>query len=239
MKGFNIMRIYRLDPAGFAPTRRALIIAAVMVMVIGLVISFPNRSEELLWQLYLTIGGFIVLIIGFSFWVVLRRYQQAWQTWELLIDDQQLIKRQRHFREQIVRREQITRLQETRGGIVIQAGSRLNLLVIPRAAYGYDEIKQALSQWHTIESVSPKQLGIHITGAVLYAIIAVIAFIALYASDDLRIALPAGLIALGVMIAGLYVSRKNTLSDSTTRNMWWIGLIPTFSVVMRILELLR
>jgi hypothetical protein len=102
--------------------------------------------------------GFAVLGVVLGALVGIGRERQSWASYELLIDETHLVRKQYGMLDAEVKREDIVAIQEAASGeLVVRTQNRAVFIWIPRVLNGYDEVRERLSSWREFEQVGSSE----------------------------------------------------------------------------------
>jgi hypothetical protein len=153
----NSIRTYRLAPEGFSAARNKLLRQRIGLftglVVFLLVLQYKQFAES--WQ-----NGSIasllpsVLAILFSIGAIafgvgrgLKRNQESWSSYELVIGEDFLIRRIKDFPELEIQRQEVTAIKESAAGLHVQTKLKDRTIGIAPALVGYEDAKERLSRW--------------------------------------------------------------------------------------------
>lgn len=151
--GARVPRTYSLNPEQFAQVRRKLIIRAALVTPPLIAVFWylqraqPRDRFDLLF--------FPVLFV----WIVyssIRREQEKWNSLTLEIRDDTLVRTLPNYPVLEIVPSEVTRIIESRHGLMIKTNSRLRFLFVHHALLGYDDFRCRVATWAqalTIETV--------------------------------------------------------------------------------------
>jgi hypothetical protein len=155
----NSVRTYRLAPEGFNVVRKKLLgqraIIFTGIIVFTIIITF--RQLDMDWQRvsFVSLAPYFILtmlLIGALATGLLKGMKQnreAWNTYELIIGEDFLIRRIKNFPELEIRRHEITSIKESPAGLQVETSSRDRTIGIASSLVDYEDARARLSQWMT------------------------------------------------------------------------------------------
>jgi hypothetical protein len=155
----NSVRTYRLAPEGFNVVRKKLLgqraIIFTGIIIFTIIITF--RQLDMDWQRvsFVSLAPYFILtmlLIGALATGLLKGMEQnreAWNTYELIIGEDFLIRRIKNFPELEIRRHEITSIKESPAGLQVETSSRDRTIGIASSLVDYEDARARLSQWMT------------------------------------------------------------------------------------------
>jgi hypothetical protein len=153
------MKTYTLSPDRLAEYRhRQLlrsggVVGMVLVAVVGMGMLGLGGGWVVLVPLALvTLGG-----VALSTRVALRQQQRTWESLRIELGEDEVAFRQEGAPEMRLRREEVTALHETGGGVLVRTEIKFRALIIPNDLdpADYEEIKATLSTWAPLQGETP------------------------------------------------------------------------------------
>ncbi len=153
----NSIRTYRLAPEGFIAARnkslgqRIGLFAGAVVFL--LVLQYKQFGDS--WQTgsiasvlpSLLVILFVLGAIAFGFKKGLKRNQESWDSYELVIGEDFLIRRIKDFPELEIQRHEVTAIKESSTGLRVETKLKGRAIGIASALVGYEDAKERLSRW--------------------------------------------------------------------------------------------
>jgi len=157
----NSVRTYHLAPEGFGAARNRLLRQRV-VLFAGIVVflaavqykefgdSWRERStSSLLPALFFILVIFGALVRGLMKGV--KRNQESWISYELVIGQDFLIRRIKDFPELEIQRHEVTAIKESATGLHVETNLKDRAIGIASALVDYDDAKERLSRWMPVQ----------------------------------------------------------------------------------------
>ncbi len=157
----NSVRTYRLAPEGFGAARNKLLRQRI-VLFAGLVVfllavqykEFGDNWRQgsitsLLPALFVILIVFGALVRGVVKGV--KRNQESWISYELVIGEDFLIRRIKDFPELEIQRHEVTAIKESAAGLHIETNLKDRAIGIASALVDYDDAKERLSRWLPVQ----------------------------------------------------------------------------------------
>lgn len=152
----NSVKTYHLAPEGFAAARnklvgqRAVLFAGIVVFL--LVLQYKEFRQDWRWDSTATlIPAFVIVIILGALAVGAKKgiklNQEAWNSYELLIGEDFLIRRMKDFPELEIQRHEVTSIKESATGLCVETHLKDRTIGIAFALVDYEDAKTRLSRW--------------------------------------------------------------------------------------------
>jgi hypothetical protein len=152
----NSARTYRLAPEGYRAIHNKLLRQRIGLFAgIALFLLFIEYKQfgdswrngpvvSILTAVLLTLLLFGMLALGLK--KGLKRNQEAWDSYELMIGEDFLIRKMRDFPELEIQRQEITAIKESATGLLVETKLKGRSIGIATALIGYEDAKQRLSR---------------------------------------------------------------------------------------------
>jgi hypothetical protein len=152
----NSVRTYHLAPEGFAAARnklvrqKAVLFAGIVVFL--LVFQYKQFQDWRGDSIASLIPAVVVIVIIFSALAVgvkkgTKLNQEAWNSYELLIGEDFLIRRMKDFPELEIQRHEVTAIKESATGLSVETHLKDRTIGIAFALVDYEDAKVRLSRW--------------------------------------------------------------------------------------------
>ena len=153
----NSVRTYHLAPEGYIGARKKLL-GQRAILLVGIVIFasvFIFHQADFKWRSgsLASLAPYFILIavlagaLGSGIIKGMKKNREAWDTFELVIGEDFLIRRIKGFPELEIRREEVTSIKESPVGLHVETGTSDRTIGIASALVDYDDAKARLSQW--------------------------------------------------------------------------------------------
>ena len=153
------MNTFRLNPEGFKKFHRRILFIFLIVFIIippTLVYVVP-RNEFKILPFIITMIVFIIGI-GMGGFIGYRRLRETWPTYTLTIGEDYIFRKQLHYPDIKIEKDEITAIKNVYNGIVIKTKDWRKFILIPHGLEKMEEAKILLSQWKPINQYSKKKL---------------------------------------------------------------------------------
>jgi len=168
------MKVYTLKPEVFQREKRKvvrrsiilslLLLAAASVAGLLAVWSESKQADSAdgflpVWSTFVFIGVLVLYGAYRGMRRSLRILKDGWDSYELGLGDDFVLKKQANMPEVEIGRDEITGVQEATSkgapnGLVIRTADRHLFISVPAALDGYDEVKAKLADWRPVEPLS-------------------------------------------------------------------------------------
>jgi hypothetical protein len=150
------VRTYRLSPEGFSEAGRKLLWQRVMTLVgVALVVfsvyfkefgnSWPSFSTASLVEAALLLL-FVYCVIALSILKGRKSRQEAWNSYELVLGNDFLIRRMQDFPELEIQQSEITAIKENADGLRVETATKGRVIGIGVTLQGYQDARERLSR---------------------------------------------------------------------------------------------
>lgn len=147
------MKTYTVKPEGINPVRKRMLFfgAGFLVVVLaGIALIMPDITP----LGFGVAAVFVVIFGGLGFRRGLRRLVETWPTYTLTVDDNYLLKRQAHYPDIRISRDEVKSIRKVfTGEIAVKTKDWKKFIVIPPSLTGIEEVEALLGQWKPIKQV--------------------------------------------------------------------------------------
>lgn len=199
------MRTYKLFEDKFeSETKNSRIIGLIFFSIVCMIVPFlfyRNRDFDTPTVIALVIT---IIAIGFALLRGMKNSKkmqlEQWITYEFILDDYKIIRKQIRTPDIQIMRNEITKIQITpKGGILVLADGKNKIIHIPKYLDGFEEVRSKLSEWSAVENQSKPAIW---KSSILWKSLAYLAgFIVFIASHNFLVVLP---VSVGLIILFLW-----------------------------------
>jgi hypothetical protein len=230
------MKTYALSSQGISKIRQrflqrmSIFLGVICFVVIG--ISYwatPNKGIT-------TVIVSVVICVGimvFALSSVLRQSKEIWESIRIEMTDEYIARTQARIPQVRINRQEITSIEEIDGGICIRTADKSRTLAILNDLdeNHYQEIKNKLSTWSTIQPQSPKTKA---QNAFLLVVL-LLGFGILFLSSSLWLVLVAGVSLISYYAYNYWSLRQvKGVDPRFRRHMSILFLFPLFIMIMKV-----
>jgi hypothetical protein len=165
----NSVRTYHLAPEGFKAARNKLLKQkiAFFVAIVLFLLFLAYRLFGETWQrdsvasvlptviFVLSISG--ALAVGV--WRGAKRNRESWNSFELVLGEDFVIRRIKDFPELEIQRNEVTAIRESAVGLHIETNLKNRTIGIAKALIDYDDAKERLSRWTPVQQLHQGRLA--------------------------------------------------------------------------------
>jgi hypothetical protein len=137
-------------------------------------------------------GLLIVLMVGVYVFILIDSVDKAWQKMSFDLADGKIIRVMEGRQPIELLLSEINFLGESRLGLIVRSGEPARGFVIPRAVYGFEQLKQQLSQYCKVSTIENKASFI----SAIPLILTIVLYAILFTAKSGSVALIAGVLAL-------------------------------------------
>lgn len=233
---------YRLDPAGFEPSRRRIVIFTVVFwLVIFTVVTFIQDQGAGSNNVRANVITFLVsgAAIAFGSYRAIRRQREGWGSFVLIVSEDCLIRRQVHVAELRLGREEVLRIKEfPKGGLLLEAGNKYKCMYIPESLVGLSEVKQSLAKWSAIVPATQSEVARWISWLLALAL-GIVPFVTVMAATEKLVVVISGMFAVAILSTAILVMQWNPYLDRRLKRTSWMVVLPLMSILVKMYYSLR
>jgi hypothetical protein len=199
---------YTVQPSSNQKLFRICAYGSIGLMLILLAFSQSEWLDDRLshaigWS---AVGLLIVLMVGVYVFILIESVDKAWQKMSFDLADGKIIRVMEGRQPIELLLSEINFLGESRLGLIVRSGEPARGFVIPRAVYGFEQLKQQLSQYCKVSTIENKASFI----SAIPLILTIVLYAILFTAKSGSVALIAGV--LGLLFQGW--------SIFSMRNIW-------------------
>jgi hypothetical protein len=239
---------YRLAAHRFDQERSRLLsgfyAAFLMAVVAVLMLEFRNLDFSPGWPLMVSLAVITVSVmftVSIAFWSIfrsLRLHKQAWLSFELLLEQDRIVRRMADREDLSLLRSNITGFDETVGrGFYIKTSDAHNFVYVPAALEGYDDLKRELSRWQQFPKPrlrEPIWRSPFFVGAACLA-----AWSVLWFSADKAYVLASAFVLVVFLLSTFIAVVRSPRASASMRRSSWIYLVIAGVALLRVVTLFR
>lgn len=155
--GANSVRTYRFPPEGYTTARNRVLKQSVVVFAGAILFTlvFVYRMFGQTWHRD-SIASFLPAVVAVLvlFGALagglrkgIKRNRESWDSFELVVGEDFLIRRKKDFPELEIQRHDMTRIRETASGLYVETQVKDRTIGIARALVNYEDARERLSRW--------------------------------------------------------------------------------------------
>jgi hypothetical protein len=238
------VKTYRLAPEGYTAARNRQLRQKIAVFagLLIFVLALQHQALEKSWQTgslasLVPVGIiFLVFSVSISFGVKLglRRNQDAWNTYELLIGEEFMIRRIKDFPELEIQRHEVTAIRESVVGIQVETSRKDRTIGIARALIGYEDVKERLSSWEISIQKSPEGWGTPAPWVRLLPLVFLLFFAGLYFASRSWIIVSLAVPLLAGLSWSIWLTQKSVQISAATKRVSALAALPLLAIVVKL-----
>jgi len=243
----NSVKTYRFAPEGFETVRKRLTLVQniIFVGILALFIATDFKSADREWLQgsllsllpHVLILTFIGALFVFSFRRAMKKQRENWLAYELLVDEDFVIRRMPGLSEMEIRREEVTAIRQNSQGLSIETSLRQRTLGVPSVLEEFDEVRARLSEW--MPPTELRRAGWKNSPHLLYGVIIVEMglFIVFFLSTRSWLLVCSGVPLFGGLVwwCSVLVQRSAQLAPRIKRSIWFV-ILPMMAIAFRLGE---
>lgn len=235
------MENFKLSPHGFKEIRKLQLTRTLPIMVVsviaGLYITFsqPSFDDDSTILVAIPVSVVIVLVtIIFSFRRTLNRQKVLWDSYELSIGEDLLIRRQHNVPTIEIGKNEITEIAALKNGdIRVKTDQRHRMVLVSKHIENRDEVLEKLGRLSEIKPLTSNQRQ-----WIPFVVVAeIVLMIALFTSTTPWIVFSTGtVLTVGLIWAFIEIRRNENIDRKTKRVAYFIFLV-MFSIISKMLHI--
>jgi hypothetical protein len=243
----NSVRTYRLAPEGFIAARNKLLRqkAFLFAGLVGVLFAVQYKEFGDNWRqgsIASLLPAFFAALVVSGALVVgvrkgLKRNQESWISYELLIGEDFLIRRIKDFPELEIQQHEITAIKESAIGLHVETNRKDRAIGIASALVDFDDAKERLSRWMPVE-VSQQGLTPSLWTWGL-PLLFLILFVCFYLATRSWTIIATGLPLFVGLIWSLWLIRKSVQVSTHMKRLSLVTLLPLLSIAAKLIQAIR
>ena len=149
------MGSFKLDKAGFKVQEKSILVRSVAIGIIatcgGIIVTTYHQGNTSSYSLYIVVP-MILICIGAGLWIGIRRQRKLWATYELVIIEDTIIRKQNNIPTITISKNEIQYIVESDKGIIaIKSVNSNQLIIIPAGIAHREEMINELAGFAEIQ----------------------------------------------------------------------------------------
>ncbi len=239
------MKTFKLDPLGFKKARQKSLLRTIPIMLLatfaGIYISSIDQTNQTSSTSTVNVLPFVIPIIilaaGFGLFLGLKRQKKQWDSYELTIDGDNIIRIQQNVPTVSIKKENLKEIIETPiGDILIKTGLRANFINIPSSVHGREELLKILADFGQILSQPAGNIN---KLNIIMPIGVIVLMIVFYSSKEIMILIPTGIILFAGLLWSFIEIRKSKHIDKNTKRASYFVFLVLLPIIAKLLIALK
>jgi hypothetical protein len=244
----NSVRTYHLAPEGFTAARNRLLrqrIALFAGIILFLIVLACKEFGET-WQRdsvasLLPTFLFVLIVLG-ALAVGLRkgnrRNQESWNSFELVVGEDFVIRKIKDFPELEIKRHEVTAIRESAVGLHVETNLKDRTIGIASALVDYDDAKERLSRWMPVQ-----QLTQGWTTSIYWMwglpVIFIVLFGGFYMTTRSWVIVATGVPLLAGLLWSVWYIRKSAQVSAHMKRLSLFTLLPLLAIAAKLILAIR
>lgn len=149
------MGSFKLDKAGFKVQEKSILVRSVAIGIIatcgGVFVTTLHQGNASSDTMYILVP-MILICIGAGLWIGIRRQRKLWATYELVINEDTIIRKQNNVPTITISKDEIQYIVETVKGIIaIKTVNTNQIIIVPAGIENREELIKALAGFGEIQ----------------------------------------------------------------------------------------
>ena len=234
------MKIYRVDPSKAQVNTKQVLLRTIPLMLLLMLAGFyvtetVGQQESSVYSIILTL---ILCSIagGAGIFIAIKKMNRGLQSYELIIDENAIIRKQHNTPNISLSREQINQIVEaSNGAMVIKTKNIHESIIIPQNIMEREDLYNTLSSFSVI-TPAPN------TSPMLYVVLTLIGcfamFVALFVSSNPIIIITSGVLVISFLVWSLFMIQKSKIVDKQIKLFSLVSLIILGVAIIKVLSAL-
>lgn len=200
-------------------------------------VDFNSSGTRMVWSIEV-ITVCVAFTVSAAFWGIfrsLRLRRREWETYELLLADDGLVRKQFDHSDLKLGRAEIASVQETRGrGLMINSRETGKFIFVPASLSGYEALKTELAQW--IAPAPPRDREPLWRSPFFIGAVCLASWTVLYLSDSKHLIVAAAFVLMSFLLGTYITALRSANVSRTMRRGAWIYLLVAGMALLRVYQ---
>ncbi len=230
------MHEYKLSSAFFSRMRRRILTVGLPLSILAAAVGLWAASRGDLSSPVAWVAALLILLtLGISIRQSVRRQEQSWSSYRVILDEAAIIRRQAELPEITIPYGEIVRITEAADlGLGIQGTSASQQIGVPQTLENYAEFRAELARRHAIESMPEARSKSLQALPILTALLALAAFAITFTAANRYVVAVVGTLLFAGMLLSLVSIQRNPNSTKQVRRNSWLVLIVLLAIAVRV-----
>ncbi|MGH9407324.1 MAG: hypothetical protein ACRD3D_16015 [Terriglobia bacterium] len=214
--------------------RRGVLFFVLLFVFIVLFVLASGRSADQTQRQHLVIGSLIVMIVAAAAILLAgKRFEKGWSTYRLRFEVDSIVRFRKGLDPMRLRRSEIAKIEDVpRTGLTIRTKARLRRLFIPTQLAGYELVRDVVSQWQTVETLSFSTRALRKGLLIGFIVLCLAASIICLGSADASAVVASAVVFYGVAAVGLAEHTRNPELTTNQKLLGWIVLLVDWKFIV-------
>ena len=230
------MKIYKVDPSKVHANTKQVLLRTIPLVLLAMLAGFyvsenAGQQESSVYSIILTI---ILCILGggAGIFIAIKRANKGLQTFELIIDENTIIRKQHNTPTINLSRKNIKQIIEApNGAMVIKTNHNYDNIIIPQNIMERDDLYMTLSNFSLITPAPNTRSVLDIA----LPVIGLILFVMLFVSSNPIIIIASGVLVVLFLAWSLFMIQKSKIFDRQIKLFSLAGLILIGVAIVKVL----
>lgn len=245
----NSARTYRLAPEGYTAARnrllrqRIVLFAAVILFAFVLVYKMFGQT----WQW----GSIRSLLPSFLCFLIisgalasglrkgLKRNQESWNSFELVVGEDFVIRKIKDFPELEIQRHEVTAIKETPTGLYVKTKLSDRTIGIARALVDYDDAKERLSSWMPLMHEHPRGWTAATRWVWVFPLITILLFALCFLSTNSWVVVGTGVPLLIGLSVSIWLTRRSVQTSAHMKRISLLTALPLVAIIAKLIQAIQ
>jgi len=244
----NSLKTYHLAPEGFTAARNRLLRQRIAIFA-GIILFLPLLAYKEFgetWQRdsvasFLPTLLFVLIVFGalaVGLRKGIRRNQESWNSFELVVGDDFVIRRIKDFPELEIQRSEVTAIRESAVGLHVETNLKDRTIGIASALIDYDDAKERLSHWMPVQQF---QQGWKTASRWMWGLplIFIVFFGAFYMTTRSWLIVATGVPLLAGLLWSMWFIRKSVQVSAHMKRLSLFVFLPLLAIAAKLILAIR
>jgi hypothetical protein len=185
---------------------------------------------------------FLLIIFGataLGLWKGMKRGQESWDSFELVVGEDVVLRRKKDFPDLEIQRHEVTRIRESTHGLSMATKLRDRAIGIPRALTDYEDARERLGRWMPLVQVQPLGWTAPIRWIWVIPVIAVILFALFLMSTNSWVVIAAGVLLLIWLSVAIWHIRRSVQTSAHMKRLSLLTVLPLLAVIAKLIQAIQ
>jgi hypothetical protein len=239
------VRTYHLASEGFAAARnrllrqRAVLFVGILLFLLGFTYKEfhetwrPNSIASFLPALFVVL--ILLVAIAFGLRKGIKRNRESWDSFELLVGQDFVIRKMKDFPELEIQRHEVTRIRETSSGLYVETQVKDRTIGIARTLVNYEDARERLSRW--LPPVHEPQQGwtAPTRWMWMYPVITLVFLAVFFISKSNLVIVATGIPLVLTLFGSIWLLRRSVQVSTRTKRQTFIFVLPLLAIIARLI----
>lgn len=245
----NSLRTYHLSPAGFITVRNKVLRQSLVIfagtILFALVLAYRMFGQTWHRDSIASLLPTIVLVLIVCGALAggsrkgMKRNQESWDSFELVVGEDFVIRRQKDFPDLEIQQHEVTRVRETITGLYVETELRDRRIGIPSALIDYEDARERLSRWMPLVQVPSRWWAIPTRWMWMPPVITMSLFALCLLSTNNWVVVAAAVPLLIGLSGSIWLLRRSVQASTHMKRLSLLTVLPLLAIIARLIQAIQ